>query len=97
MVHGEDDDAVKSGGLTVERLLEHNASVRELIASIAAVKFCLKDDDYSSAIEAYDELTNDEKMSIQLAPSKGGMFSTEEVKKMRSNEWAEARKQTKGE
>jgi len=91
-VHGEDDDAVKSGGVTVEKLLEHNAAVREHMHTLSVVKYSLGIDDYSSAIEAWDELTNEEKLALQLAPTKGGMLSTQERAKMKSNEWAAARK-----
>lgn len=72
-------------------MIAYNEAVRSLWQSIAAVKYSLLMEDYSSAYEAYAELTNEEKESLHLAPSKGGIFTTKERKQMQSNEWAEAR------
>ena len=43
----------------------------------------------TQAIEAWHELTNEEKQSIWAAPSKGGPFSTEERAVMKCTRWAE--------
>jgi hypothetical protein len=77
---------------TIVKLKTHNAAVRENIESIVAIKHYLLNDDYSSAYEAYSELDDDTKTAITLAPTKGGIFTTLEVKKIRSNEWSEARR-----
>lgn len=43
----------------------------------------------SAAIEAWAELSDEEKMSIWAAPSKGGPFSTFERSVMKSDRWAQ--------
>ncbi len=87
-----DDDAVKAGGITVEQLLEHNASIRQHILTIAAIKDGIYNNDLSGSTEAWHELTNEEKTSLWRAPTKGGIFTTEERKIMRSDEWNAAGK-----
>ena len=77
---------------TILKLKAHNAAVRENIESIVAIKHYLLNDDYSSAYEAYNELDDETKTAITLAPTKGGIFTTLEVKKIRSDEWSEARR-----
>jgi len=77
---------------TILKLKTHNAAVRDNIESIVAIKHYLLNDDYSSAYEAYNELDDDTKTAITLAPTKGGIFTTLEVKKIRSDEWSQARR-----
>jgi len=81
----------------VELLKKHNAYVREHIESIVAIKAYLLNDDYSSAYEAWEEVPADDRVALWIAPSKGGIFTTEERGKFKSDEWAAARKQHHGE
>jgi len=81
----------------VERLMAHNSYVREHIDSIVAIKTYLLNDDYSSAYEAWEEVPADDRVALWIAPSKGGIFTTEERGKFKSDEWAAARKQHHGE
>ena len=81
----------------VELLKKHNAYVREHIESIVAIKAYLLNDDYSSAYEAWEEVPADDRVALWIAPSKGGIFTTEERAKFKSDEWAAARKQHHGE
>ena len=46
----------------------------------------------SPAMEAWSELSDEEKKSIWVAPSKGGPFSTEERAVIKSDRWAELRR-----
>ena len=55
-------------------------TIRDNWASIVAIKQALSDGDVSYAKECYAELTEDEQHSIWVAPSKGGIFTTEERK-----------------
>ena len=66
--------------------------MREHFTTIYAVKEALMNDDYSFAAEALNELTQEEKQAIWVAPSKGGMFTTEERKQLKSPEFHEAQK-----
>jgi hypothetical protein len=74
-----------------EKLIKHNAAVREHIETIVAVKAHLYALEYSSAYEAFAELDADTLYSLRLAPTKGGIFTTAEIAKMKSSDWTEAR------
>lgn len=58
--------------------------------TIKAIQRGIADGDLSTAHEAWSELTDDEKKSLWVAPSKGGVFSTEERKIMQSTEFRAA-------
>ena len=68
-------------------LIEHNKAVRELIHSVSVIKGGLESGDLSRASEAWFELTDDEKKSLWVAPTKGGMFTTKERDIMKSPEF----------
>jgi hypothetical protein len=86
-VADHDDDGVAAGGLTIERMLEHNSAVRDLIHSIADIKLSIETGDLSRGSESWFALTDDEKKAIWFAPSKGGMFTTKEREVMKSREF----------
>ena len=94
---GEDDDGNSAGGDSRSALEIHNdhcaymALVRDLWPSISAIKEGIATKDYSAAIEALNELTDEEKKALWKAPTKGGIFSTEERAAMKSDEWSQAR------
>ncbi len=75
-----DDDA--NGA--VADLVEHNQHVRELWDSIVAIKQGIfegengNEDGFKMACEAWSELTNTQKQSIWIAPTKGGIWTTAE-------------------
>jgi len=56
-----------------------------------AIRDGINDGQLDMAVEAWDELDQDEKISLWVAPSKGGFFTTEERKIMKSPEWLDAR------
>lgn len=60
------------------------------LETVSTIKTALAGDDYSTAKEAWDELTEDEKKAIWVAPSKGGPFTTAEREQMKSTEFREA-------
>ena len=60
---------------------------------IEAIKDRLADEDYLAAAEAYFSLSNQEQTAMNRAPTKGGIFTKEEVEKMRSSEWNAVRQQ----
>ena len=77
-------DLDNDGNYAVADLVEYNQHVRELWDSIAAIKDGIRVGDsgdeggYQLACEAWSELTNTQKQSIWLAPTKGGVFTTQE-------------------
>lgn len=58
-----------------------------LLRSVKAISDGIATGDFSTAHEAWSELTDDEKKELWVAPSKGGHFSTEERKVMQSPEF----------
>lgn len=76
----------------IQRLMDHNTAVRDHIESIVAIKAYLLNDEYGLAYEAIAEIPQDDAKSLWIAPSRGGVWTTEERAKMKSDEWAAARK-----
>lgn len=71
-------------------LNEYMQNVRDLFRSVSAVKNGIDDGDLAIAAEAWYELTEQEKKALWVAPSKGGIFTTEERKVMQSEEFRKA-------
>ena len=69
---------------------EYAAACDKLADSIQAVKDGIASGDISAAAEAWFELDNDEKASIWKAPTKGGCFTVEERKIIKSAEFRES-------
>ena len=83
-----------------EYLLKHNELLRDpmLLMAIAQIKESLASNDYSYAAQVEAELERDEIVALWVAPSKGGIFTTEERTKLKSDEMNSARKnQAQGE
>lgn len=76
----------------LERVLAHNAAVRDNIESIVAVKAFLLNDEYDAAYESWVEMDADTLKVLWMAPSKGGIWTTNDRNQMRKNEWNDARK-----
>lgn len=89
-----DDDAVKAGGVTIEKFMEYNALVRKYWDEITTYKTALANADYPAAIGAWFDIPRDDQISIySLAPSKGGVLETIERNAMKTNEWSQAIKE----
>ena len=73
-----------------EQLLTYNAAVRKHIASISAIKNALADADLETAAEEWGQLNEEEQRSIWKAPSKGGMFTTQELATIKTSDFREA-------
>ena len=73
-----------------EELLNYNAAVRKHIASISAIKNALADADLETAAEEWGQLNEEEQRSIWKAPSKGGMFTTQELATIKTSDFREA-------
>ena len=66
------------------------AAIKEHFDTIVAVKHGIRDNDYQIAAEAWFELTDAEKKSLWIAPTKGGIFTTSEREIMKSAEFRKA-------
>jgi len=64
--------------------------VIDLMPSVQAIKNGIATGDFSTANEAWKELTNTEKELLWVAPSKGGLFTTAERATMKTTEFREA-------
>lgn len=65
-------------------------AMKEHEGTITAIQDALAVDNLSAAKEAWDELSDDEKKLLWVAPSKGGCFTTREREVMKSTEFREA-------
>lgn len=82
----EDNDAATTAPQNIDRLLKQSQVIREWFDSIVSIKHGLDENgDIDEAAEAYAELTKDELMALNIAPSKGGVFTTEERAAFKSN------------
>jgi hypothetical protein len=60
--------------------------------AVAQMKESLASDDYGYVAQVEAELEQEELAALWVAPSKGGVFTTEERTKLRSDEMNSARK-----
>lgn len=91
-VAGEDIDGNQpSGKKNIDAAFASGVQIgKELVRladSIQAIRDGIKDNNLSSAAEAYFELTNDEKSTIWTSQTKGGPFSQSEKEIIRSEEF----------
>lgn len=89
----DDDDGAASGDLPYVRLLAHNEAVRENLQAILAVKEFIRDGDLAGAVELIYELPEASLQALWIAPSKGGIFTTEEIRVIKSDEWGRVRQE----
>lgn len=82
---------------SIDRYIKLGKAVQDNIASIFAIKQYMADGHLESAVEAFSELTDDDKHALNIAPTKGGIWTVEEYKTFKSNEWSSARKSYYGE
>jgi hypothetical protein len=62
-----------------------------MLDQIVDFKDRLADGDLAAAAEIESEWSEEQHEAIKLAPTKGGILTTEEVNKLKSNEYFEAR------
>jgi hypothetical protein len=68
------------------------AALHRNIESVGAIKLAIREDRLESAVEAFSEISDDDKTAMHIAPTKGGIWTVEEYKTFKSNEWSAARK-----
>lgn len=73
-----------------QRLIDHNAAVRDHLDSVYAIKSGITSGELSAASEAWFELSDDLKAALWMAPTKGGIFSTQEREAMQSSEFRQS-------
>lgn len=77
-----------------EYLMKHNDVLRDsqVLMAVAQMKESLASDDYAYVAQVEAELDRDEMVALWVAPSKGGVFTTEERTKLRCDAMNQARK-----
>tara|TARA_R110000796_G_scaffold70865_8_gene160855 strand:- start:1312 stop:1992 length:681 start_codon:yes stop_codon:yes gene_type:complete len=78
------DDAEK---FDIDYITPLAAAIKEHKETIDFIQLSLASGNMSAASEAWSELSQDEKISIWVAPTKGGPFTTEERNTMKSSEF----------
>ena len=71
-------------------LIENTQTILKYAESVLAIKAGIALKDYSTASEEWFSLTDEDKTILWKAPSKGGVFTTEEREIMKSKEFREA-------
>lgn len=91
----EDDDGQASGDLPLLRLMEHNRPLQnpDILDAISGLKRALSENDLESAVEYVNSIGKDVITALWVAPTKGGIFTTEERAKMKSDGFASARRE----
>ncbi len=84
------EDLPDPGAAEAAEKLKYDKLCAELQDSIDTIKKGIAADDYSSASEAWFELTDDEKHGLWKAPTKGGVFTTSEREVMKTAEFRDA-------
>jgi hypothetical protein len=86
------DALVQQGVKAVEKDFgERMLVIRGMLDQIVDFKDRLADGDLAAAAEIESEWSEEQHEAIKLAPTKGGILTTEEVNKLKSNEYFEAR------
>jgi hypothetical protein len=85
----EVNDAVIAGAKkeVVDYMAAYAAVLRDNLASVVAIRAGIESNDLSSACEAWRELGEDIQRMLWLAPSKGGIFTTQEREIIKSSEF----------
>ena len=69
----------------VARLLKHNESLNDNLLSVIYIKDCISMKSFEEAQDAWIELGEEHQTALYIAPSKGGIFTTEERKIIKNN------------
>jgi len=87
--------AIAHGSLkdSMEPILKHNDAARDNFDSIYFIKEYIKTGDVAGVAQIWLELSNEIKEALWVAPTKGGVFTTEERAFLKSDEFAQARKE----
>ncbi len=86
IAHGSAKDAV-------DPIILHNKALAENFSSVSYIKDNIAKGDMLAVAEGWMELPDDIKEALWLAPTKGGVFTTEERAFLKSDDFYNARKQ----
>lgn len=86
IVHGSAKDSV-------DPILNHNKALAANLSSVYYIKESIAREDMLAVAEGWNELDNSTKEALWLAPTKGGIFTTEERQVLKSDEFFKARKE----
>ena len=86
IVHGSAKDSV-------DPILNHNKALAANLSSVNYIKDAIAKEDMLAVAEGWNELDNSTKEALWLAPTKGGIFTTEERQVLKSDEFFKARKE----
>lgn len=78
-------------GASAETLAKHNEAVRDNFQAIGALKKYIAEGDLVEAGKIWDVMPVDVKSAIWVAPTKGGVLSSVEIKVIKSDEFSQAR------
>ena len=81
--HEQDEES--KAAYQLKRLLTHNRAVRDHLCSIYEICSSIAANDLTTAFECYHELGQEAQNDLNVAPSKGGVFTTEERKILKDN------------
>ena len=84
------DDPDNDQGNQFDHVTELAEAVKKHQDTITVIQEGIANNDYSSAAEAWWELTQDEQKSLWTATTKGGPFTTEERRVMKTSEFRQA-------
>lgn len=87
----EDDDGASNSDLPLQTLLRHNEVVRENMQVILCIKQALAENDYQEVAMYFDGMAEETRNALWVAPSKGGIFTTEERAAIKSDAFNTAR------
>ena len=92
-----DDDAASLGaGVNpldlYRRFVTHTKALWDNLASVEAIKNAIAENKPDVVAECLDELDDQTQIDLNLAPTKGGIFTTQEREYIKSHEVAEARR-----
>lgn len=95
-IPSEDDDANSTRGAKAKpdntvQLAAMNKAASENLESISFVKQALASGDYDGAAEAMAELGDEVRQALNVASTKGGIWTLDDTKLFKSDEYAEAR------
>jgi hypothetical protein len=76
-------------------LIRHNEVWRDNYKSVNYIKEAIENDDIFAAVEGYVELGEEVQIALNVAPTKGGCWTKEEKKVIRSSEFNKAIKEYK--
>lgn len=88
-----DDDGANSGDTPLYRLFKHNEALRANLQPVLAIKEALQTDDLLLAAQLILETPQEVMEALWVAPTKGGIFTTQEIAQLKSDRFAEAKRE----